>query len=162
MHLPHLQSSLPARQKATILLVESNSEEVSLLQKTLAEIDLEISLQVVDNCLEAVYYLAGKEPYADASDYPLPVLVITPLNMRKFSGLDLFNWIKYQPQFKHLPIILKVALEDKNSALIDPIAQLSSFPYFSSSLSCKALAEVIRWVLHQEVVSQLADTIVAS
>lgn len=162
MHLLHLNSSLPIKQQVTILLVESNPEETDLLQSALAKTDLDVSLQVVSNGLEAVYYLAGKEPYDNLKDYPLPVLVITPLSMRKFSGLDLFNWIKHQPQLQHLPVILKVALDEQNSVPNTSIARLSSLPYLSGSLSCEALVDVIQCILNQEAASHSVDTIMAS
>ena len=68
---------------------------------------------------QAIDYLAGNGPFADRSQHPLPALVLLNLNLPKKSGFDVLSWIRQQPQFSSLPVVIytsSVGLIDKDTA----------------------------------------------
>jgi CheY-like chemotaxis protein len=68
---------------------------------------------------QAIDYLAGNGPFADRSQHPLPALVLLDLNLPKKSGFDVLSWIRQQPQFSSLPVVIytsSVGLIDKDTA----------------------------------------------
>ena len=68
---------------------------------------------------QAIDYRAGNGPFADRSQHPLPALVLLDLNLPKKSGFDVLSWIRQQPQFSSLPVMIytsSVGLIDKDTA----------------------------------------------
>ena len=55
---------------------------------------------------QTLQYLAGGGPFADRLRHPLPVLILLDINMPKKSGLEVLEWIRHQPNFKSLPVLI--------------------------------------------------------
>ena len=64
------------------------------------------TLRAVPNGEEAIEYLAGTGPFANRKRRPLPVLVLQDINVPKKSGLEVLEWIRVQPHFKSLPVLI--------------------------------------------------------
>ena len=92
--------------EATILIAEDNRDDALLIQRALRRANLINPLQVVANGEQAIQYLKGDGQYADRSSYPLPELVLLDLQMPRVSGLEVLKWIRDQPEFRLLPIVI--------------------------------------------------------
>ena len=55
---------------------------------------------------EAVAYLSGQPPYEDRERHPLPSLVLLDLHGEGAPGLVMLSWIRQQPRFRHLPVVM--------------------------------------------------------
>jgi len=53
-----------------------------------------------------VEYLAGKGGYADREKFPLPGLMLLDLKMPWMDGFDVLSWLRRQPEFEALPVVL--------------------------------------------------------
>jgi CheY-like chemotaxis protein len=103
-------------------------------------------LQVVVNGQEAVDYLAGNPPFTDRDSFPLPSLVLLDLNLPLVSGLEVLQWIREQPQFESLPVVIfsASALEsDQQKA-----RQLGANDYILKPSDMLDLAGFLRGVIH--------------
>ena len=91
---------------------------------------------------QAIDYLAGNGPFADRSQHPLPALVLLDLNLPKKSGFDVLSWIRQQPQFSSLPVMIytsSVGLIDKDTARL-----LGATDYFVKRSGVSHIAELAR------------------
>lgn len=92
----------------TVLYVEDDASYVLLIQRALRRSKLTDlpNLQVVTAAEEAFQYLLRHPPYTDRLAHPLPNLVLTDLRLPGKSGLQLVKWLREQPQFAELPIVM--------------------------------------------------------
>lgn len=51
-------------------------------------------------------YLAGKGPYADREQHPIPLVVLLDLNLPMVAGFEVLTWLKEGPDFKELPVVI--------------------------------------------------------
>jgi CheY-like chemotaxis protein len=66
--------------------------------------------------LEAIAYLNGDPPYRDRGRYPLPLLVLLDIKMPRVDGFEVLRWIRQQPRFADLPVVMLTGLEDGREA----------------------------------------------
>jgi CheY-like chemotaxis protein len=92
--------------EATILVVEDDRDDALLIQRALRRAKLINPLQVLANGEQAIQYLKGDGQYSDRLTYPLPELVLLDLQMPRVSGLEVLKWIREQPEFRTLPIVI--------------------------------------------------------
>ncbi|WP_416672569.1 response regulator [Egbenema bharatensis] len=91
----------------SILLVDDDfSFLIMAMDAIRATTSTAIAFQIALNGAEAMNYLRGEMEYADRGQYPLPDLVLFQVNLTGMSGLELLAWLKRQPQFQEIPVIL--------------------------------------------------------
>jgi CheY-like chemotaxis protein len=86
-----------------ILLVEDNPGDAILVREALRENKSEHMLDVVPDGAAALEYLQQRPPYSTA---PKPDLVLLDLNLPKFNGFEVLQWIKSRDLWKHLPVLM--------------------------------------------------------
>jgi len=89
-----------------ILYVEDEEADVALLRHVLGKLGIRNTLQTVKDGRLAKDYLAGKEPFADRRRHPLPGLVLLDLNLPYWSGFEVLEWIRQQPQLRRVPVVI--------------------------------------------------------
>jgi len=89
-----------------ILYVEDEEADVALLRHVLGKLGIRNPLQIVRDGRLAKDYLAGKAPYDDRLRHPLPSLVLLDLNLPYWSGLEVLEWIRQQPQLRRVPVLV--------------------------------------------------------
>ena len=89
-----------------ILYVEDEETDVMLLRHVLAKTGIRNPLQSVNDGKLAKDYLAGNPPYGDRRQYPFPGLVLLDLNVPYWSGIEVLEWIRQQPQLRRLPVVI--------------------------------------------------------
>src|SRR5438128_11245453 len=92
--------------KCDILLVEDDPAIVLLLNRAFGKADLEGHLCRVADGDEAVRYFQGEGIYADRLRYPIPALVLLDLHLPKRSGLEVLAWIRGEPEFSGIPVVI--------------------------------------------------------
>jgi CheY-like chemotaxis protein len=95
--------------ETTILLVEDDTNDVLLIQRAFRHARLLNPLQIVGDGEHAIRYLTGQGSYADRTTHPMPALVLLDLHMPRMSGLELLQWLREQPQFRLLPVVVLTA-----------------------------------------------------
>jgi CheY-like chemotaxis protein len=79
------------------------------MHRAFKKAEFHFPLREVHNGEEAISYLRGDGIYANRSEYPLPSMLLLDLNMPKKDGFDVLTWIKTQPQFNGLTIVVTTA-----------------------------------------------------
>jgi CheY-like chemotaxis protein len=91
---------------SAILLVEDNEEDILLLRRAFRNANIANRLVEVRDGQAAIQYLSGDADYADRARYPIPFLVLLDLRLPKLSGFEVLAWIRDQPEFAELIIVV--------------------------------------------------------
>jgi CheY-like chemotaxis protein len=126
----------------TILYVEDEDTDVMLLQHVLAKAGISNPLQTVKDGKAAKDYLAGDGRFADRNAYPLPGVVLLDLNLPYWSGFEVLEWIRQQPQLRRLPVLVFTS-----SSRPDDIARAYDAGANAYLVKPNALAELASLVL---------------
>jgi CheY-like chemotaxis protein len=89
-----------------ILYVEDEEADVVLLRHVFQKAGILNPLQAVKDGKLAKDYLAGEPPFDDRGQHPLPGLVLLDLNLPYWSGFEVLEWIRQQPQLRRLPVLI--------------------------------------------------------
>lgn len=90
----------------TILYVEDELSDVMLLETCFRKAELELNVRVAKDGQEAIDYLSGAGDFVDRRQHPFPMLVLLDLNLPRKSGHEVLEWIRCQPAFHTLPVIV--------------------------------------------------------
>ena len=95
-----------------VLLAEDNPEDVFLIRRAFLDNNIQNPLQVVENGLDAIHYLAGEAPFADRDTFPFPALCLLDLKMPVKDGLDVLRWLHEHPSVSgRLPVVIMSSAE---------------------------------------------------
>jgi CheY-like chemotaxis protein len=125
-----------------ILYVEDEENDVLLLRLAFKRAQLANPFYTAADGAEAIDYLAGNGPFADRHLHPLPSLVLLDLNLPKKSGFEVLMWVRRQPQFSSLPVVIytsSVGLVDRDTANI-----LGATDFFTKGSDLNAIAILAR------------------
>jgi CheY-like chemotaxis protein len=89
-----------------ILLVEDNEDDAFFMKQALRDAEILNPLHWVEDGQQAIDYLAGTDGYADRQKHPLPSVVFLDLKLPMKSGHQVLEWIRKQPQFEKLIVIV--------------------------------------------------------
>lgn len=97
----------------TILLVEDNAEEITLMLRALKKNDIRSRMVIVRNGAEALDYLFCQNAYADRDPKDLPQLVLLDINLPKISGLEVLRRLRADARTNLLPIVMLTASKEE-------------------------------------------------
>jgi CheY-like chemotaxis protein len=124
-----------------ILYVEDEETDVLLMRLALKRSGLPNPLRVAVNGLEAINYLTGVGSFADRSQHPLPCLVLLDLNMPIMNGFEVLAWIRKQPQFTDLPVIVYTS-----SGGVNDRARATEFHATDYAVKKSHVGEIAEWL----------------
>ena len=125
-----------------MLLVDDSPNDIFLLRNAFEKAEFDVPLQEVHNGEQAIAYLKGEGVYSDRNQYPIPSVVLLDLNMPMKNGFDVLAWVRAQPAFKHLSVIVLTASmrpEDVERAF-----DLGATSYLVKPIDIGDLASMIR------------------
>jgi CheY-like chemotaxis protein len=97
--------------QAVILLVDDREEDVLLVRLAFQRASLPNPLYIVRDGEEAMSYLSGEGKYGNRAEYPLPDLMLLDLRMPRIDGFQVLQWLRQQPGFGNLPVIVLTSSE---------------------------------------------------
>lgn len=89
-----------------ILYVEDEDSDVLLLRLALEIAGVSSLVTSVSDGEQAISYLSGEGEFDDRSRHPLPQLLLLDLNLPRASGFDVLKWMRNQPRFSSLPVVV--------------------------------------------------------
>jgi CheY-like chemotaxis protein len=91
---------------SVILLVENDKDYLFVLEQIFRKADIRNPLRIARYGNEAILYLRGVGIYSDRRNYPLPGLMILDVTNPDGSSPALLGWIRQQPEFASVPILV--------------------------------------------------------
>ncbi len=139
--------------KAVILLVEDQENDIILLRRALTKSRILNPIQAVRTGEQAIAYLSGAPPFENRSEFPLPSLVLLDINMPGMDGFEVLRWIRQDSPVPSLRVVILTSSNEMrdvnrayqlgaNSFLIKPI----DFERFAEI--CQAISGYWLWLDH--------------
>ncbi|MCX7875379.1 MAG: response regulator [Melioribacteraceae bacterium] len=88
-------------QPKNVLLVEDNIDDINLIQRAVKKSQLPINLEILRDGETAVNYFSK-----NSNEFVFPKFVILDLNLPKISGIEVLKFIRNEPMYKKLPIVI--------------------------------------------------------
>jgi len=99
-----------------VLYVEDDPGDAALMQHAWNRAEMENPLVVLPDAEEGQRYIAGEGHYANRTDHPMPCLILLDLKLPKMmSGLDVLTWIREQPSFRSLPVVILSSSSERHN-----------------------------------------------
>ena len=95
-----------SKNQITILFVEDDDDDFSLIQDAIAEVNIEGCIKRVKDGEEFLNYLLHISPFESLENYPLPDIIFLDLNLPKIDGREALKQINATPELKKIPIII--------------------------------------------------------
>ena len=95
-----------------ILLAEDREDDIILITKAFEKTQLNFPLYVVRDGEEVIAYLDGFGKFSNRAEYPLPDLLLLDLKMPGTDGFEVLRWVRSQPGFGHLRILVLTSSTD--------------------------------------------------
>ena len=92
--------------QSTILVADDDQNDVFFIRRAFQKSGYTHPVMHVIDGQEAIDYLRGAAAFSDRGRYPLPALLVLDLKMPKVDGFDVLTWVKAQPEFKELPVVV--------------------------------------------------------
>jgi two-component system, chemotaxis family, response regulator Rcp1 len=93
-------------QQNLLLLVEDEPGNILLIKRAMSKVERNIQIQALEDGEQAVNYLKKTLNTAYVNKYPIPTVILTDNKMPRMNGIELLAWIKQQPEFLTLPVIM--------------------------------------------------------
>jgi CheY-like chemotaxis protein len=97
---------IPPRSPITILMAEDDPDDRLMTREAFAECRLDNPLQFAEDGEQLMDYLHRRGPYADATRYPMPGLILLDLNMPRKDGREALREIKADPVLRTIPVVV--------------------------------------------------------
>ncbi|HAD81685.1 MAG: response regulator [Candidatus Edwardsbacteria bacterium RIFOXYD12_FULL_50_11] len=122
-----------------VLLVEDSPADVRLTKEALKEEKLHITLQVVNDGVEAMEYLRQEGKYSKAVR---PDLILLDLNLPKKDGREVLKEIKGDDNLRSIPVV--VLTTSKSEADIIKVYDLHANCYITKPLDLNQFSTVVK------------------
>ena len=106
------QQIMPVKNQPSILIVEDDENDILLIRRTLVRAGVPNRVASVTSAEAAIAYMAGQDPYCNRDRSPFPGLVLLDLKMPGLNGFDVLTWIRRQPRFTSLRIVVVTSSRD--------------------------------------------------
>jgi two-component system response regulator len=142
-----------------VLYVEDEENDAYFMQLAFRRAGKGESLRVVVDGQAAIDYLSGCGPFGNRLKYPLPTAVLLDLNLPTVSGFQVLTWIRQQPAFQQLPVVIfssSARVEDRLKA-----KELGASDYLEKPGSGLEFATVLEMLNRQSLVQPVAPGLLA-
>lgn len=129
---------------STILAAEDEPSDAVLMKLAFERARLATRLVVVSDGQDVVDYLSGQGGYADREAHPLPRVLLLDLKMPRLSGFDVLSWLRTQPQFSVLPVVVLSSSAD--AADVRRAKEAGATEYFVKPNKLSELVAILRQV----------------
>ncbi|MGA3118954.1 MAG: response regulator [Syntrophobacteraceae bacterium] len=127
--------------KVSIVMVDDDEDDCFIIKEALDESELDHSLTTMESGSELLDYLHGRGKYA-GSKPEYPDLILLDLYLPGLSGSDILRYIRKNPQFGHLDVV--VLTDSTDWSELSECYRLGATAVFSKGKWLETFAEIIR------------------
>lgn len=124
------------------MYVEDEPDDVLFMRRAFHKAGLVDSLRPLADGRAAIDYLAGKGPYADRGEHPLPALILLDLNLPVVSGFEVLSWLSGRPELQDLPVVVFSSSEREEDKV--RVRELGGWDFIEKPSSTEGLEAVVR------------------
>ena len=131
------------RRERVFLLVEDDPEDAFQIEIELTRMS-GCRLCIVKDGQQALDYMAGKPPYGNRHEFPLPDLILLDLKMPLLDGFEVLRWLRAQQQddVAATPVIIISSSDSKED--VTRAYKMGANFYLGKPLNIAAFSERIR------------------
>lgn len=96
-----------------ILLVEDNPADIELTQRALSKSNVANEMTVVQDGVEALEYLFGRDGKGGCPDDDLPVVILLDLKLPRIDGLEILRQIRQEPKTRQIPVVVLTSSDEQ-------------------------------------------------
>jgi two-component system, response regulator len=104
-------------QRADILLVEDNPNDVKLTLHAFRTANLANSIHVARDGVEAIEYLFGVAPSPDNELPQRPKLILLDLKLPRLTGHEVLKRIKEDPRMAEIPVVMLTSSSEETDVM---------------------------------------------
>ena len=93
-------------QSFVLLLLEDSEEDIFLFRRAVTKVGRTVILRSVRNGTEAQQYLLGDEKFSERSEFPMPAVIFSDLQLPGMGGLQFLEWLRGQPMLRAMPCVI--------------------------------------------------------
>jgi hypothetical protein len=101
----------------TILLVEDNHQDETLILRTLRKVNVANRVDVVRDGQQALDYLFCAGEFAGREATDLPVVVLLDINLPRIDGLEVLSRLRADPRTRLLPVVVLTSSDEDRDRL---------------------------------------------
>lgn len=124
---------------ADILLVEDNPGDIRLTQEAFKEGQIDNTLHVVKDGIEALDFLFQRNEYTDA---PRPDIILLDLNLPRKNGDEVLEEIRDEPDLRRIPVMVLTSSEAQEDVVRS--YDLCANAYLTKPVDPDQFIEVVR------------------
>lgn len=133
----------------TLLVIEDVEDQAILVGAAARRAHPGLDVQIVNEGLEGIAYLAGQPPFEDRRVSPIPDLVILDLEMPDVSGYEVLSFVQDELSPAQYPIVVL-------SGTLDPEAEarvraLGAVDFRQKPTDLVTLGTVVREIVHEHI-----------
>ncbi len=125
-----------------VLYIEDEEDDVFFMRNAFRKLGMEDYFHAVSDGERAIGYLTGSEPYTDRERHPLPAIVLLDLSLPMRSGFEVLEWLRAQPQFRAIPVVVFSASVRSNDRRI--AEKLGATAYLPKPTSGSEFLDMVR------------------
>jgi CheY-like chemotaxis protein len=126
----------------TILMADDDAEDRMLTAEAFQECRIVNELRFVEDGVELVDYLFGRNGFHDSDRFPLPGLILLDLNMPKMDGREALREIKNDDRLRQIPIVVLTTSAAEEDILRTYELGISS--YITKPVTFNGLLKVVK------------------
>jgi CheY-like chemotaxis protein len=152
-----IDSSACSGSAKPVLIVEDSEDDVVLLQRQLLVHGVTNPILVMRTGDDAIRYLSGTGEYADRAAHPLPCVLLLDLKLPgNTDGLTVLKWVRRQPSFQDLLVIVISKLEDP--AVIRQAYQFGANSYIMKPANGEEIRNLLRGFSRNWAISEQSNS----
>ena len=126
-----------------ILVVDDNDEDVMAVLMALRNAGVQNPVQTVSDGDLAMAYLKGDGAFSNRDKFPMPGILLLDLKMPRVAGFQVMEWLRTQPQFKKLLIIILSGHNELRE--VQEAYKLGAHSFLIKPCTANDIGNLMRW-----------------
>lgn len=125
-----------------ILYAEDEPDDIAIFGMVFRRAKVPHSLHFVEDGKAAIDWLSGDAGFANRDQFPLPDVLMLDLKMPRKNGFDVLQWVRKNPAFEKLPVIILSSSDDPKD--VKRSYELGATTYFAKTAAYQDVIQYLR------------------